>query len=103
MDDISYFYVCGAIAYGTIVRCYSKVDEPLILEASIPDIDLRVFQVAFGIDGDNPMYDCYPLGSTQIAVLNKWWKSKIDYRFLILLVYTGPRLKFLIQIIPVIG
>lgn len=62
-----------------IIRCYSKVDESLILEVTIPDIDLRVLQDAFGIDTDNPMYDCYPIGSTQVAVLNTWCKSKIDY------------------------
>ena len=63
---------------GRLVRCYSKDDESLVSEIALPDIDLRVLQDAFGIDESNPMYDCYPIGLSQVAVLNNWCNSSID-------------------------
>jgi len=53
------------------VRGYDKVRETMNVEYRIPEsMTLEVLQRLFGVEADDPMFECYPVGSTQAQVLS---------------------------------
>lgn len=61
-----------------VIRYFDKVDESYVGEVQL-DVPLSLLQEFFGIDADNPMYDCYPIEKTQEAFFKK--HSSIDFDF----------------------
>jgi len=61
-----------------VIRYFDKVDESYIDEVLL-DVPLVLLQELFGINADNPMYDCYPIARTQEAFFKKY--CEINFNF----------------------
>ena len=61
-----------------VIRYFDKVDESYIDEVLL-DVPLVLLQELFGVDADNPMYDCYPIGETHEAFFKNY--SEINFNF----------------------
>ncbi len=48
-----------------VLRWFEKEGDDLIGEKMIDNISLEQLQKMFGIDSENPMYDCYPVESAE--------------------------------------
>lgn len=48
-----------------VLRWFEKEGDELIGEKKIDNISLESLQKLFGIDSENPMYDCYPVESAE--------------------------------------
>ena len=62
-----------------VLRWFEKEGDELIGEQKVDNINLELLHKLFGIDLDNPMYDCYPIESAeQINYLQNFLDSKLD-------------------------
>lgn len=61
-----------------VIRYFNKVDESYVDDVLI-DVPLILLQELFGIEADNPMYDCYPIGKTQEAFFKKYSEINFDF------------------------
>ena len=62
-----------------VLRWFEKEGDELIGEKKIDNISLEYLQKLFGIDSENPMYDCYPVESAeQINYLQNLLKFELD-------------------------
>jgi hypothetical protein len=59
-----------------LIEWYEKQGDRLLGEATLKDIALSDLQTLFKVSSDNPMYECYPIGSVQVEFL----QSKLDHR-----------------------
>ena len=44
-----------------VIYCFDKKSEKLIKEIELKDISLTILQEIFGINSNNPMFDCYQI------------------------------------------
>ncbi|MGL6341934.1 MAG: DUF7683 domain-containing protein [Waterburya sp.] len=62
-----------------ILRWFEKEGDDLVGEKTIDNISLELLQKLFGIDSENPMYDCYPVESAeQINYLQNLLNFELD-------------------------
>ena len=62
----------NAIMISQIIRqltCYSILNEELILETKISDFNLEAFQIEFGVDKCNPMFDSYKINADNLKFI----------------------------------
>lgn len=54
------------------VRGYDKVTEAVAVEYPLSEKwDLNRLQALFGVPADDPMFDCFPIGADEAAVLSE--------------------------------
>lgn len=64
-----------------VLRWFEKEGDELIGEKKIDNISLESLQKLFGIDSENPMYDCYPVESTeQLSYLQNLLNLGLDIK-----------------------
>ena len=61
-----------------VIRCFDKVDDSCVDEVSL-DVQLVLLQELFGVDADNPMYDCYPVGKAEESFFEKCSEISFDF------------------------
>jgi hypothetical protein len=62
-----------------VLRCFEKEGDDLVGEIVINNISLENLQKLFGIDPENPMYDCYAVESLeQIDYLQNLLNFELD-------------------------
>lgn len=61
-----------------MLRVFDKDSEELISKHEIRGVSLRELQQAFGVPEDDPMYDCWDVGPTQVEMLERATGVKID-------------------------
>jgi len=57
---------------------YSKTDEALAGERVLAGLDLSSLQRLFGTAGDDSMFDSYPVGPEEAAVLGRFVPEPLD-------------------------
>lgn len=58
-------YKASKPAVSRVLRWFEREGDDLVGEKIISNVDLEHLQKLFGIDLENPMYDCYPVESAQ--------------------------------------
>ena len=65
------------------LTCYSILNEELIFETKVSDFNLEAFQIEFGIDTCNPMFDSYKINADNLKFILQQIKiaNTIDWDF----------------------
>lgn len=67
--------------YENLVRAVSYFDkdsEEMVGEYPLVGIDLPALQALFGVEPEDPMYDVWPVGPAELAVLRNHVAGEID-------------------------
>ena len=59
------------------LTCYSNTDEKIVFDVQIKGFELDKFQVEFGVNADNPMYDSYELKVGNIPFIKQYLPESI--------------------------
>ena len=58
-------YKASKLKVNRVLRWFNREGDDLVGEKIISNLNLEHLQKLFGIDLENPMYDCYPVESAQ--------------------------------------
>lgn len=62
------------------LRLYEKdPGDDLVGEVELPDIDLREMQMIYGVDQNNPMFDCWRVEKHHNEFLEKYINIRVDF------------------------
>jgi hypothetical protein len=62
-----------------VLRWFEKEEDNLVGEKTIDNVSLEYLQKLFEVDSENPMYDCYPIESSeQIDYLQNLLNFELD-------------------------
>ena len=60
-----------------IIRYYDKHSDELIGEISVKGVSVEELRNVFGLENDNPMYDCYMITPENIRGLTKFFTADV--------------------------
>ena len=61
-----------------VLSYFDKHGDDLVGEYRLVDIDLPALQALFGVETEDPMYDAWPVGPAEMAVLRDHIAGEID-------------------------
>ena len=58
--------------------CYSNTNDKVVFDVQIKDFDLEEFQIEFGVNTNNPMYDSYEIKAGNLPFIKQYLPESIS-------------------------
>lgn len=60
------------------LTCYSNTNEKIVFDVQLEGFELHKFQSEFGVDSNDPMYECYEVNVGNIPFLKQYIPKVVD-------------------------
>lgn len=61
-----------------MIRCYERGGDELVVEVPLREVDAGVLRKVLRLRGDDPVYDCYPVGDEELFALQAYVDGYVD-------------------------